>query len=79
MKSVIYIGTELTLHLLAGELKPGFNMIQSDEVAEQLLAAGKLTGDFLPEDVARALPAVEATPAPNIEKRDRRPERRERE
>jgi hypothetical protein len=76
MKSVIYTGTESTLHPVAGTLKPGLNLV-SDVVADQLLAAGKLSGEFLPQE-ARPAEVAEAATEPVV-KRDRRPERHEKE
>jgi hypothetical protein len=52
VKLVFYTGTESTYHSHAGVLKPGRNEVHRDHVADQLLAAGAITGDFLPGDAA---------------------------
>lgn len=50
MKQVFYTGSEPVLHVKVGELKPGLNEVHRDDVAEQLLAAGRITGQFLSGD-----------------------------
>jgi hypothetical protein len=56
VKLIFYTGATETCHSHAGVLKPGLNEIHRDELADQLLAAGEITGDFLPGD-----PGVRAT------------------
>ena len=52
MKPIFYTGQTETVHSHAGLLKPGLNEVHRDDVADQLLAAGAITGDFLPGDAA---------------------------
>ena len=80
MKRIRYAGAETTLHPEAGELRPGVNEIHDDDVADRLLAAGRLTGAFLPvEDAtakepttAAAADQVQPSPAPRRSKAEKR-------
>jgi len=62
MKVVLFHGPAPVVHPLAGELVPGPNEIHDDALAEQLLAAGRFSGQFS-EGLSRAevLAAEEAS------------------